>query len=81
MVAVAGRIPIGEHKRLPITVPLVFEALSIIVNFVEEGDKMDRMALGATTTVIVSIHRVRNMGLVIIGVHVLSIPAGGELQK
>jgi len=79
MVAVTSRIPIGENERLAITIPLVLEALGIIVDFIEQGNKMHGMALGATTTVVVSITGVGDMGLVVFGIHVFAIPTRGEL--
>lgn len=79
MIAVTSGIAIGEHERLFVTVPHTFEALCVVIHFIEEGDKMHRMAFGATTSIVVPIRRVRDMSLMVSRVHILTIPTGREL--
>jgi hypothetical protein len=81
VIAVASCISVGEHKGLFVAVPHVFKAFGIVVDLVEEGDKVHRVARGATASIIVAIRRVRNMRFVILRVNVLPIPASRKLAQ
>jgi hypothetical protein len=79
VITVACGVAIREDKWLFVAVPHALECFCIVVNFVEKSGKVHRMTLGATASIIVAVHRIRNMRLVIVRVRVLAIPAGREL--
>jgi len=77
VISIAGGITVRKNKRLW-SIPLVFKSFRIIINFVKERNKVDRMAFRASSTVIIPVPWVGNMGFVVWGVDVLAVPAGGE---
>jgi hypothetical protein len=81
VITVASRVSIGEHKGLPVAVPHLLEALGIVVDFVKKGNKVHWVTLGTTAPIVVAIHRVGDMGLVVIRVDIDTIPAGGKLYQ
>jgi len=77
VISVASGVTVRKNKRLW-SIPLIFKSFRIIINFVKERNKVDRMAFRASSTVIIPVLRVRDVGFVVWGVDVLAVPAGGE---
>lgn len=76
--SVSSRVTVRQDKRLRVAVPLVREDTSVPDNLVEDGDEMHGVALGAGAVVEGAGFGIRDVGLVVLRVQVLAVPAAGE---
>jgi hypothetical protein len=65
MVPTTGAVAIGEDKGLLVAVPHILKAFGVVIYFVEERGKMDRVGTGALAAIVVAVLGIRDVCLVI----------------